>query len=221
MKTILFCLSLFALSQLSAQSYNLGPDQTLCAGDPFPTFSIDSDYDDEDYDITWYNNGTLIQTGGVVLTAPYSAGQVKVEIYFGSEAIPFTVSDIVNITIQPLTANAVITSPGYNFTVSTHYGPMSIRNVSCYNIIVDGSASTCENSYFIDIVPFDPSPGVWSATGPSIYSGWTSGQAPSNITINSSYFPAPNTSGYYLMTFAVGPIWTPTYVLFRYECLTR
>lgn len=219
MKNLLFLFALLLWNFAQAQPPNLGPDITLCAGDAFPTLSISSDFDDSDFGITWYNNGTLIQTGGVILTAPYVGGEVSIEVEHLSEPVPFTNYESVLVTVTPLTAHAVITNVATYFSVFTHYGFMSVPRISCNGLTIDGSASTCENSYFIDIVPFNPSPGVWAATGASIYSAWHSGQAPSNINIHYSNFPPPNTSGYYLMTFAVGPIWTPHYVLFYYECL--
>lgn len=217
-KIILSILFAFTLTGALALQVDLGPDIIICQGETIPTIQIDSDFDDEDYDIFWYNNGWLIQTGGVVLTAGFTSGQIVVQVDIYSDPPMYTRYDTLNFQVEPLTAHAEITSPSYTATISTYYGPMAIKHISCNGITIDGSASSCENSYFIDIVPHDPV--TWTATGPSIYSGWHSGQAPSNIVIPSSYFPLPNTSGYYLMTFAVGPTWTPTYVLFYYECLT-
>ncbi len=94
----------------------------------------------------------------------------------------------------------------------TPYGPMDVEVMDC-DFIIDGSASTCEDAYQIIIEPWNPGP--WTGNG-EIYNEWFSGIAPSSISVPPGVMPQG--SGFYLLTFAVGPVWTPQYVLFWYQC---
>ena len=91
-------------------------------------------------------------------------------------------------------------------TMPTYYGQKDVaRYCNKKDIVIDGSASSCEQSYFIGIYKINPS--TWAITGTVFYE-WISigSEAPSNIQL-SDHLPAgtyfdPNAT--YLMILGVG-----------------
>lgn len=89
---------------------------------------------------------------------------------------------------------------------STYYGMMHIPSYcSKFDIIVDGSASSCENSYWLTLQAIDPS--TWTLLGSPILT-WVgfSGEVPSDIIL-ADYLPPMfnfNPSTTYILTLTVG-----------------
>ena len=107
----------------------------------------------------------------------------------------------------------------YFTLVGTIYGDIEVPIIPCGRLELDGSESKCENSYQVIIESFDPIFPNWNTTTDpgEVYNEWFNTTAPSLITIPANVFPSDYT-GYYLLTFAVGPTWTPEYILFWYDC---
>jgi hypothetical protein len=111
----------------------------------------------------------------------------------------------------------------YHTVPNTPHGAMEIPAM-CGRITLDGSLSTCEDSYYISVAAFDP---VSWTNDPSVspnplYEGWTQGQASNSIDLTLAPFNLVFTDQtYYMIQFAVGPDWDATYILFWYNCDTK
>jgi hypothetical protein len=117
--------------------------------------------------------------------------------------------------IYGLNAVAQVMNSNTSITLDTPYGPMEVPMVSC-GLRLDGSQSSCENSYHIMIQPYNYDD--WTPAGGVIYDEWFSGQAPFDISIPPGTFPSTSNGQFYLLTFAVGPTYTPTYIPIWYYC---
>jgi hypothetical protein len=111
----------------------------------------------------------------------------------------------------------------YHTVPNTPYGSMEIPAM-CGRITLDGSLSTCEDSYYISVAAFDPV--SWTndpaITPNPLYEGWTQGQATNNIDLTQAPFNLVfDNQTYYMIQFAVGPDWDVEYILFWYDCDTK
>lgn len=108
-------------------------------------------------------------------------------------------------------------------SLNSLYGPIDVY-VLCLSdkLLVDGSASSCEDGYFVGLSEFDLM--TWTDIGnPNpLFSDWISatGQAPNNIKII-DYLPQgyqlrPNKI--YKFRLAVGPQWDATDIWFKIDC---
>lgn len=116
-------------------------------------------------------------------------------------------------------AEAEFTGQKFNSTVATPYGPTPYSHFCGMNKVnLDGSASTCEERYYLSIAQWNPS--TWTSIN-HLYGGWvcTNCTVPHDIHI-ADYLPsnyiAPN-GAYYLVTLAVGNPWNATHKLFRVQ----
>lgn len=116
-------------------------------------------------------------------------------------------------------AEAEFTGQKFNSTVATPFGPTPYSHFcGMSKVNLDGSASTCEEGYYLSIAQWAPS--SWTSLN-SLYSGWvcTNCTVPHDIHI-ADYLPsgyvAPN-GAYYLVTLAVGSPWHATHKLFRVQ----
>lgn len=105
----------------------------------------------------------------------------------------------------------------YISLMDTKYGHFEVPIIRCQRLILDGSASSCEDEYRITITSFDPVFPNWNFTDPNtnppgsgtIHNVVYSGQAPSSIIIPMSLFEnGQYPTGYYHITLSVGPTWT-------------
>ena len=109
----------------------------------------------------------------------------------------------------------------HNESWQTYYGPTVIP-IYCTmnNVVVDGSASTCETGYWVSVRPIDVA--TW-VMGPSLYTGWvsTTNPAPHNLNLGALLGPGPFAKETnYHVTFVVSDGnggWYPCYKLFRLE----
>lgn len=119
------------------------------------------------------------------------------------------------------TAQAECINQKHNVTVPSFYGPQSVPVYCTWNdVMIDASASTCENSVRMTIAEIDIN--TW-VTSPNIFSGTicTNCTAAHDIRIG-DYVAAPGPgynfpSNYYLATIILGPGWHPVYMLFKFE----
>ncbi len=101
------------------------------------------------------------------------------------------------------------------------YGPKEVTELCLLDdLLVDGSASTCEDDYFIHLSEFNL--GSWT-NGTILHQGWVSGQAPNNIKIT-DYIPR----GYqlrpgkiYKFSLGVGYPWNATEMYFTIVCCDK
>lgn len=171
----------------------------------------------------WYLNNDLIQSGTETSLLATEFGTYSFGIIFnlsnGEECHHFIHFEYYNdYCCDQIGLNAVASILNSNHTYpieETPYGPMDVPIVVC-ELELDGSLSTCEDSYHIMIEPYNPVD--WTSAGAVIYDEWYSGQAPSSIPIPSGVLPTPSNGQFYLLTFAVGPTYTPTYLAFWYTC---
>lgn len=119
------------------------------------------------------------------------------------------------------TANVQPVSYASFISADSYYGKQIVYKFCEGDVIVDGSASVNENAYHLDVRPIDLA--TWS-TGPSIYAGWITGQAPSSIDLTNQFGVNANfvVGQTYLLAFAVGPCWDVEYMLFQVkECCPK
>ncbi|GAB5524840.1 MAG: hypothetical protein Roseis2KO_27120 [Roseivirga sp.] len=120
-------------------------------------------------------------------------------------------------------AVASFVSPGQIVQMNSKYGPGDVA-ILCLSddLLVDGSKSTCENSYFVGLSEFDLN--SWTDVGnPSpLHSDWvsTTSGAPGNIRITDflpqGYQLRPNIV--YKFRLAVGTPWHSTDIFFMIDC---
>ncbi|MFT5645987.1 MAG: hypothetical protein ACI976_000663, partial [Aureispira sp.] len=118
------------------------------------------------------------------------------------------------------TPNATFINQEYDIITSSIYGPQVVPVYCSWDdVMIDASASTCENSVRLSICEIDPS--TW-ATSPNIFSTVVC----TNCTAASDIQPADygtlptgynSPYKYYLATIVVGPGWYPTYKLFKFD----
>jgi len=112
-----------------------------------------------------------------------------------------------------LDAEGILTSINSYETISTKHGEQTIPVVDC-RLILDGSASLCEENYKVRVDKFIPS--LWQFNG-NVYNGnWTTGPVPNSLNLTSAYSQLDN-GEYYMLTLVVDPIWNSHYILFKKE----
>ncbi|MBK6265629.1 T9SS type A sorting domain-containing protein [Marivirga sp. S37H4] len=121
------------------------------------------------------------------------------------------------------TASAEFRSPNQMLEMDSKYGPMEVAELCLVDeLLVDGSASCNEKSYFVEIAEFDLV--NWNNIN-ILHSDWVSAnsQAPSDIDIT-DFLP----QGYqlrpgkvYRFRLAVGPIWHSIDIFFTVSCCKR
>lgn len=99
-------------------------------------------------------------------------------------------------------------------SVNTLYGPQIITEVCLPEIFIDGSASSNENSYFLEI-RLMTNLMTWANT--VVYSQWinTSGPVPPSLIDISQYYSGFIPGSDYLVTLSVGPEWSSMSRLLR------
>lgn len=176
---------------------------------------------------TWSNIGNPLYTGWTQGEAPSSIDLAQYANFQGGfyYMVQFAVGpdwDAEYILFKYIGSKAEVSMlnvNNYQSVPDTPYGPMEVPAM-CGRVALDGSLSTCEDAYYLSIVPWDPV--SWSGAAPSVYQGWIQGQAPNNIDLTQSPFNLAFDNGtFYHVTFAVGPDWDPEYLLFWYNCDTR
>ena len=121
------------------------------------------------------------------------------------------------------TAVASFRYPNQVVQVPSYYGPLDVTELCLVDdLLVDGSLSSCETGYFVELSEFNPT--TWSDIN-VLHSGWVSSltQAPNNINIV-DFLPA----GYHLrpgkiyrFKLAVGSPWDSTTIFFKVSCCKR
>lgn len=127
-----------------------------------------------------------------------------------------------SITIGPgqadTEAQAVFTNATGTVTVNTNpWGAIQMPTFCLgQDIIVDASATSCENNWSLKVYDLDPL--TWSTGQLLGQTGNISGQAPANIDVTSLVPASELEHGrHYMVIFVAGPSWSPVYLQFTYE----
>lgn len=134
---------------------------------------------------TWpvkvYRGSTLV---GTYSSSPISLAPTTNTTYTFTTTTPYNcyASDQIAITVNNCPrASFVFKDPfGIENEGPTQYGPVPVTKMCVPDVIIDGTASANETSYWVDVEEMNIT--NWTM-GPYLYSGWTSGQITGDINL--------------------------------------